>query len=438
MRFLVITCLAVLAVFSQSNEAWTQTNTLRYLDYEVLFTNPVCHDYLYGEGVLSLSGEVLTQKPKNVWCSRRDSAASGSREGAPQRKLLSWIDDPETKEVFFTYLSFSNSTVKNALCRAIEERSVKVTFVLDSGTDLSTANALLACRPANGRDDHRPKLYLRGNSGGIGYAHNKTFMINPTSGRFRIAFSSGNMSSGIVLHHENWHFVTPERDTYFAQAHLCMKAGVVDHARTAAEYRRFIKQCREAIPYPEESDIKVFFVPAEGDRATKFLLDGIKAADGIRLAAHRFSYNRMLSTLRAELRSATPPSLEIVVDDDIWWAGQGEPTGDNTVDEYRNVEGLVDLGAEARWMETNHTEHLLHHNKFLIFNMPEGSSKPSAVFCGAGNLTGTAFTKNFENFYYVEIPEVVAAYNAQYDHLWENLATPTGGLPSEIVLPVSP
>lgn len=436
MRFVFLSVL--LLAFSVSTSTTSAAGTmLRYSEYDVLFTNPVCGDYEYPAPVRAVGGGFLTQKPKNVWCSRRDAAASGSRDGAPQKKLLSWIEDPATKEIFFTYLSFSNSVVKDAICRAIERRSVKVSFVLDSGTDLTTANQLLACEPADGLEAHRPKMFLRGNTGGIGYAHNKTFMINPTEGRFRLAFSSGNMTSGIVLHHENWHFITPERDTHFTQAHLCMKEGVIEHATSASQYKNFIKRCREGIAYPEESDVKVFFVPGEGDRATKFMTDAIRAAEEIRLAAHRFSYNRMLSALKAALRSDSAPSLEIVVDDDVWWAGKGEQTGDNTASEFGNVQDLVELGAEARWMETNHPDHLLHHNKYLVFNMPEGSRKPSAVFAGAGNLTGTAFTSNFENFYYVEIPAVVAAYNTQYDHVWDELATKTDDLPISNALPIA-
>ncbi len=436
MRMGFVLLLGSLAALSSSGTT-AAANKLRFSEYDVLFTNPVCADYSYDQEVHSIGGDLLTQKPKNVWCSRSDAAASGDRDEAPQKKLLSWIDDPETKEIFFTYLSFSNRVVKNALCRAIEERSVRVSFVLDSGTDLATANSLLECAPGDGVEAHRPKMYLRGGVGGLGFAHNKTFMINPTEGQFRLAFSSGNMTSGIVLHHENWHFITPERDTHFTQAHLCMKKGVIEHGSTATQYKRFIKGCRETIEYPEESDIKVFFVPGEGDRATKFMTDAIKAAAQIRLAAHRFSYNKMLAALKTAMNSDSPPDLDIVVDDDMWWVGQGDATGDNIISEYYNVDNLIELGAEARWMETNHTEHLLHHNKYLVFNMPAGSRKASAVFSGAGNLTGAGFNTNFENFYYVEIPAVVDAYNVQYDHVWDELATATNDLPAENVLPVA-
>ncbi len=412
-------------------------NGLRYLDYEVMFTNPTCADYKYGpdQHVVSSDGQPLTQKPKNVFCTQADSAASGDRPEAPQRKLLGWINDPGTKEVFFTYLSFSNHVVKDALCKGIQERNLKVTFVIDNTSDVSTANSLLACAPGNGDSAFKPQMFLRGHEGGIGYAHNKVFLINPNEGQVRLAFSSGNMTSGIVLHHENWHFITPERDTHFVQAHLCMMKGELEHHASTSEYKAFIQSCRAGIPYPEESDIKVFFVPGEGPRATQFLISAIKASSQIRLAAHRFGYNKLIAALKSELQTETPPELQMVFDDDVWWAGHGDQTGDNEAWEYDNVASLQGVGGQARWMETNQAQHLLHHNKYLVLNTPAGSELRSAVFGGAGNLTGTGFTSNFENFYYVEIPAVIDAYNKQYDHVWNDLATPTEKLPSTDVLP---
>jgi hypothetical protein len=405
---------------------------LRYKEYEVRFTNPVCKDYKYTQPVKSNAGALLTQKPKDVFCSNTDKTVSGSRPEAPQYKLLSWINDPATKEIFFAYLSFSNSTVMKAVCEAVKTRKVKVTFVLDDTSDMSVADQLIACDP------NLVRFEKRGHDGGIGYAHNKLFLINPypeNGGDMKLAFSSGNMTSGIVLHHENWHFITPERDTFFAKAHLCLVEGVLDHATSKADYASFIKSCKAQIAEPEETDVKTFFIPGEGYRATDFVVKGIRNAKQIRLAAHRFSYNRMLDALRQEMSSTNKAELQMVYDDDTYWAGHGDQTGDNESWEYDNVTDLVSRGAQARWMETNHGGHLLHHNKYLVFNMPQGSSMPSAVFGGAGNLTGTGFTTNFENFYYVEIPEVVAAYNKQYDHVWNDLATTDANLPSENVLP---
>jgi HKD family nuclease len=81
-------------------------------------------------------------------------------------------------------------------------------------------------------------------------------------------------------------------------------------------------------------------------------------------------------------------------------------------------------------METNNNAHYLHHNKFITFTTPQGE----AAFAGAGNLTGTAFTDNFENFYWITIPHVVKAMKDQHEHLW-SLATPSDNLPATNVQP---
>jgi hypothetical protein len=408
---------------------------LRFDEYQVLFTNPVCKEYRYDQEVLSNAGDVLEAKPQNVFCSQSDSAPSAARPESPQNKLLTWIDDPETKEIFFTYLSYSNSAVTKALCNAITERDVKVTFVIDSTSDTTKANQLLACKPKSGDADRAPVMHQRGHEGGIGYAHNKLFLVNPGAETMKLAFSSGNMSSGVVLHHENWHFITLPSDTFFAQAHLCMMEAELDHHSSKAEYKEFISSCKTAISFKEESDIKTFFSPAEGSKASKRLMDSVAVATSIDIAAHRFSYTTLIKGLKARLGGSKPPAMRIITDDDTYWAGQGEAVGDNQSFEYWNVQNLVDIGAEAKWMETNHAEHLLHHNKYLILTMPKSSGEKSAVFGGAGNLTGTAFSENWENFYYITIPSVVKQFRTQYTHVWNDLATATDDLPAENVLP---
>lgn len=411
----------------------TEGPPLRYEEYEVRFTNPTCKLYKYGETqeVVDSAGDRLEAKPKDVFCSSTDSSASGSRPESPLYKLMSWINDPETKEIFFTYLSFSNSAVTTALCKAITERDVKVTFVLDSSSDRVKADQILACQPPTAAN--KPRFEQRGHTPGIGYAHNKMFIVNPGADRMRIAFSSGNMSSGVVLHHENWHFITLGSDTYFAQAHLCMMNAELDHYQSKTEYRNYIESCLGEIQQPQESDIKAYFVPADRMAASNQLIDAVYNAEAVDVAAHRFSYTKLVSSLKSVLGHNVP--VRLVADDDMWWAGQGQQVGDNLSFEYYNAKSLETRGAELRWMETNHEQHLLHHNKFLVFDMPEGEK--DAVFCGAGNLTGTGFSENWENYYYVTIPEVVDAYKKQYEHLWNDLATTTEKLPTENILPAT-
>jgi hypothetical protein len=303
-------------------------------------------------------------------------------------------------------------------------------MVLDRETELDAANQVLACQPGNGDANARPRLELRGHDATIGYAHNKVFMINPRSDQPRIVFSSGNLSSGVVLHHENWHFLRVPARTHFAKAHVCLMDGMLDHYRTKQEYGSFIKGCRDAAGIGEESDIKSFFVPGDGGRAGQHLQKNIREATSIGIAAHRFSYKLLRTELDARLTGANPPDVKLVVDDDVWWAGHGEETGPNTDDEFAMITPLAEHGMSVRYMETNHGAHYLHHNKFAVFQTPQGE----AAFAGAGNFTGTAFTDNFENFYFITIPQVVEAMKQQHAHLFE-LATPSEDLPKTNVLP---
>lgn len=407
---------------------------LAYDEYTVLFTNPVCRKYAYpaNQEVLSNAGERLTNKPENVYCGPSDSAASAERETSPQKKLLEWIKDPETTEIFFAYLSFSNKVVGAEICKAVQERNVKVTFVLDRETDLGAANTLLACQPGNGDPNLKPRMELRGHDASIGYAHNKVFLINPRSDKPRIVFSSGNLSSGVVLHHENWHFLRVPARTHFAKAHVCLIDGMLDHYRTKQEYSTFIKACRDGAGIGEESDLKTFFVPGDGGRAGQNVQTGIRNATSLGIAAHRFSYSLLRRELDARLAAGSPPEVKLVADDDIWWAGHGAPRDSvpNTAQEYDFVQQLQQGGMQVRYMETNNNAHYLHHNKFIVFTTPQGD----AAFAGAGNLTGTAFTDNFENFYWITIPHVVKAMKEQHEHLW-SLATPQESLPATNVQP---
>jgi hypothetical protein len=303
-------------------------------------------------------------------------------------------------------------------------------MVLDRETELATANQVLACQPGNGDENAKPRLELRGHDATIGYAHNKVFLINPRSDKPGIVFSSGNLSSGVVLHHENWHFLRVPGRTHFAKAHVCLMDGVLDHYRTKQEYGSFIKTCRDGAGIGEESDIKTFFVPGDGGRAGQQIQKGVREGTSIKIAAHRFSYRVVRTELERRLTGANPPDVKLVVDDDLWWAGHGLSTTPNTEDEYEMLQPLTAAGMKVHYMETNHGNGYLHHNKFMVFDTPQGRS----VIAGAGNFTGTAFTDNFENFYYITIPHVVDAMKAQHEHLFD-LATSQENLPKENVLP---
>jgi hypothetical protein len=302
--------------------------------------------------------------------------------------------------------------------------------VLDSSSNRTKADTLMACQPSD--PARAPRFERRGHTSGIGYAHNKLFMVNPGAATTKIAFSSGNMSSGVVLHHENWHFITLPGDSYFAQTHVCVMNAELDAWESKTAYRNSIESCVDAVEAAEERDIQAYFVPADRGRASKRLLGAIEQAESIDIAAHRFSYTSMVSALKTSQDESDTP-IRLIADDDMYWAGQGQKVGDNMEYEFYNTKSLTNRGAEVKWMETNHDAHLLHHNKFLIFDM--GEEDTDAVWCGAGNLTGTGFYENWENFYYVSIPEIVEAYREQYTHMWNELASASEDMPSENVMP---
>lgn len=447
----------------------------RPFDYQVAFTNPICRNYSYKaplerEG----GGELIYARPKDVYCKSRDKKASLKRPDSPLSLLLSWIEHEQTQEIFMSYLSYSSSRVATALCTAMRERGVKVHLIYDSNNEKSETHTESGkviyprmrfihklqgkeCqfRVSDGQHDQRIWAYPRGGEGRgrnkLGYAHNKLLIINPQNledpeqESVRIAFSSGNMSSGVTIHHENWHFITTHPQSYFAQAHLCLLKGMKEHAGGLRQYGQFISQCKEQIKAEEEEDIKTFFVPGEGKRAEQSIAQAIERAHAVDVAAHRFTYRWIEQQMGLALEAQKP--LRLILDDDLYWTEKLQTNmGRNMLFEARKVRRLVDQGLQVAYMETNggiadperqdEARPYLHHNKFFIFHFAE---ERGAVFAGAGNLTKSAFTKNFENFYYITVRnervDVYQSFKEQYRHMWENLATLPADMPVELEMP---
>lgn len=420
------------------SSAWAETFLADYTphEYSVLFTNPLCGPYPYAQEVLSVDGEVLKQKPLNVYCKKQDREASASRASSPEYKIKEWLQDPKVKSVFFAYLSFSNKVVAQEICQQVKTRGLEVTLILDESTDRNLGDELSRCRPEVEGAARAPIIYYRGNSGvngggRIGLQHNKIMLYQNDSSELGVVFSSANLSTGTVLHHENWHFIRTAEDSYFGQSHLCLKEGLLNYYQDKKTFREFIALCKSKIAAAEEDDIQTFFVPGEGNTAGKVILEQLAQADEVFIAAHRFSWTLLQKELLA-LLTAKKIALKIVVDDDIYWSGKlGRGIGANTTDEARRLEPLVQAGAQVRYMETNQKEMLFHHNKFMVFKK---KNQGLGVFAGAGNFTTTAFTDNFENFYWIQIPQVTQTFILQSEHLWQ-LATPVEKLPREMVLP---
>ena len=398
--------------------------------FEALFTNPICETYSYDRPVISEDGKNLTHKPKNVYCKPADEAASVARKNAPQYRIVEWITDKETKELSMAYLSFSSKNVVKALCSAVG-RGVKLSIVLDGGED--------GAHPSPNKDAEGLKncgasglvnVTYRGSTTGLGYAHNKILIVNPGSATTKILFSSGNMTGGTSINHENWNFITTSGASYFAQAHKCVIESMINAGDTKTNFTKSLNDCRSKIKSLPETDVQVFFSPVDGAQALAKVTEAAGKAKLVEAMSHRFS--GQLAELYKKLLADKKP-IKFILDDDIYWSmKRHENIGRNTsLEAFKIYKDLINQGMQTRFLQTNQNVFQLQHNKFMIFSFENSG----AVFNGAGNFTTAAFTKNFENFYYITIPEVVAAYHVQYDLYFDQMATAPEEMPRDYVLP---
>lgn len=424
MKFLLT--LLLLSFFS-SNSWAIKISDYSPFEYEVLFTNPICETYEYARPMISHSGKTINAKPSGVYCKPADEAASVIRKNSPQYRLIEWITAADTKELYVAYLSFSNKNVATALCNALK-KGTQITMVLDGGGESEVrlnkdAEKLKSCGNL--------KLTYRGSTGGLGYAHNKILMVNPHDSKVsRIVFSSGNLTTGTSINHENWNFVTTSSQSYFAQAHKCVVEAMVESGDKKANFSAHLNECRGKIKAVPESDISVYFSPVDGKIALKQVTEAAKKSKLVEAISHRFS--GVIAKLYAELL-ASGKDIKFILDDDVYWAEKlKRDVGRNSkIEAFRIYNELINKGLNTKFLQTNQNIYQLQHNKFMIFTF----NNSGAVFTGAGNMTTAAFTKNFENFYYITIPAVVEAYNQQYDLYFDKMATAAEDMPRDYVLP---
>ncbi len=390
--------------------------------YEALFTNPVCATYAYDKAVITHSGKTLTQKPQNVYCKPADEDKSVERASAPQYRIIEWIGDKDTKELFLAYLSFSSKNVAEALCAAAA-KDVKITIVLDHNPKTPKLN-----KDAEGikKCGKNVAVHYRGNEGGLGYAHNKIMMVNPASkDEVKLLFSSGNMTGGTSINHENWNFITTTAKSYFIQDHLCILNGMVDAGNAGKVFKEYVKNCRAKISVSPEEDIRAYFSPVDKDtfKQVEALSLNSKLIQGM---SHRFSGVFLGLTEKLLQEGKT---VRFMFDDDIYWSATlRKDVGRNTRFEAFDIMKLITAGMDVRYLETNQNVYQLQHSKFFIFDN-------KTVFTGAGNLTTSAFTKNFENFYIISIPSVAKAFTAQYELYWNKMSTVAADMPRDYVMP---
>lgn len=468
---------------------------------EIRFTNPQCGTHFYSEPVETNSGGFVKAKPDNGYCrGKQNYSESFNWAHSPRMKLLDWIADEKTEEVFFTFQSISDSATLGALCEAIRDRGIKVTFVIsrnrgpreeggyDPLIDMSKTPIVETegsqkkfdrayeklTRCGLPKDAPQPVGIIRGHTGkksssAIGWAHNKFFVINPNSKeKIHFASGSGNLTTiGVSSNHENWLFFEDVPvESHLAQNTLCMMSSQLnDKAHLSIyDYKKINGRCLANIPkhYKKAKGITTYHVPGEGERAIKeTLIPAFSSSDKITMAAHLFGYPNLFMRGLSCAASKKPRSscfkkkggvpafengigkseVRLITDDDIHWLRVGQvndqgKVGYNDPWEAHNVEKVDKAGVKVRYIQTAHQEGFIQLHHNKMILFENGPKE--GVWTGAGNFTMNAMHSNFENYFFITIPSVIEAYRQQLDSVWDKMSTSYENMPKLDHIPVLP
>lgn len=393
--------------------------------FEVRFTSPQCaaipdRDIAAGVRCYGSSDE-------------RDASAEAA---GVVSKIISWVNSarrikeahPERDvRILMAYLSWSNSAVYRAICRATAA-GVRFEGYFDAGAAGGQPQRLAGdadCNPDNidvhllgGVTDY-PNWRLM---------HIKLLMLETGEPSTRLAFGSANLTStGVSLHHENWVFSRFPAESHFVASHDCARQAL--YADRYAEdgsypeaFRTTYDACVAALPGTEDPNYRVIFSPdteaGPMDEAIS-LID--RATTRVDMAIQHFSAFPLGSSLR---RSAAREGVtsRLLLDDDTYYNGGDTGGVDFALYEYLTGEPLLDIKflQTNRFLSTRSWQY--QHNKFIIAD--------DAVFCGAGNFTVVAFEDNYENFYLIRDAAFLSAFEEGFTRLY-GLATDAMSLPAE-------
>ena len=138
-------------------------------EYKVIFTNPVCKSHSYPEKVKTTT-EVRLQKERKMPTVNQQTVDTTKEGLTIHTESQKWINDPKTEE-FYVLPVFSKKTLARELCKAVEERNVKIIVIDQKNKEKETRNAtanffLSATRKTStAKSANKPKIYYRGHTG---------------------------------------------------------------------------------------------------------------------------------------------------------------------------------------------------------------------------------------------------------------------------------
>ncbi|MCH2534219.1 MAG: phospholipase D-like domain-containing protein [Bdellovibrionales bacterium] len=403
------------------------------LEHKILFTNPLCN----------------TPDRAITYCTKSDYNYNIIKsDGVFQTYVKSLFSAPYTK-VIVSYLSFSNTELTEAYKKLILKNNPDFTIILDDPFEdepdqvrkllrqpltyksfheeptseylsfkngspiraLSEAYEILKFAHDNNTSPS-PRLLLRGQTDGSGYSHMKMTYLEADNDKSLI-LGSANLSQGLALHHENWHFFKDTQDSNFVEVHKCILDNLIDEPLSydKSKYARHTTSCTNQ---QNDAQYKTYFTPGQGQKALVDIKKGFEESDEIWIAAHRFSNTQIFTAIKKAL--SENKTVRLLVDDDLYWVEHKRGRYLNSKYEVKKVKPLIKLGLKIKYLSTNNKEFLLHHNKYIIFMK---NHRPFKVFTGAGNLTISAFTRNFENYFMTNKAEVSSIFANQYKIMWK-------------------
>ena len=434
---LLLCSISICSLGAEISKPFAQGVAFNDLKWEARFNMPDCDN----EG-----GKI------NAWCLQSKDMKKSVEKSGVEAKLASWINDPKIKSLYLAYFSFSNEGVKKALCDGVNKRAdLNLNIFINYDSYESLTKYFSKCG-----DNKNVRIYSRGkgpfSSSGAYLQHAKIFLGLETPDlksifendeqfsekRIRFTSSSANMSSyGTNLHFENWLFFDAREDDYVAQQNICVfKAYGNEEDSLDSKYKGVFKQryadCVQALNKSKKvvarEDIKFYLVPLIKSAKYNFErpYDAMKrvvlsAKENVYVAIHRLMTGKITKDLFATI-ALTDVNFEIIYDDDTLRFGK-EDGGDffdvdrNDVMNYRMLRRKAD---QIYFMETNAKAsgesgrpHLFH-NKFIVVD-------DKYLFQGAGNFTASSLNitedGNIENFYLIEIPEIVKVYGQAWQLL---------------------
>ena len=259
--------------------------------------------------------------------------------------------------------------------------------------------------------------------------HIKLFMYdNPSDGKMRIVFGSGNLSPmSFSILFNSWIITEATLKSNFAKQHFCLAEAMKKTAQIQGTRRqkreginvsnvfnREIETCRKSqnvLPFDlalsEEGIAPLFTRVAHEDVRGKLtkIINEVEPDQEISGAFQIFSDKSFAAALQNAVRRGV--KVNLILDDMVLLEKFADERRSQFYRDY-----LEKSGINFRFIENNKDILQLMHLRFLLLG-------EKMLFTGSAQLTYAAFNKNYENVYFINDKSLIEKHRALFDKLWE-------------------